>query len=179
MPISAPGSSACRTGRTGRIDGLQRGLALSNRPRAAGFTLIELLIVIAIIAISIGVVSIALRDSQAAKLDQEGERLVALLETARAEARVAGSTVLWVPSPQTADDGSQFHFVGLPAAQPLPTRWLDPETRAAIVGSKSLLLGPEAILPPQRVVLQLAEHRIEVFSDGLSPFAIAAAEAQP
>jgi general secretion pathway protein H len=141
--------------------------------RRGGFTLIELLIVISIVAISIGVVSLALRDGRAAKLDEEGERLAALLEMARAEARVAGITVRWVPNPAPADDGTQFRFVGLPASQPLPTRWLDPQTRAEVVGSTSVLLGPEAILPPQRIVLQLAGRRLELASDGLGPFAVA------
>jgi general secretion pathway protein H len=142
-----------------------------------GFTLIELLVVIAIIAITVGVVSLSLRDSRAAKLDEEGERLAALLEMARAEARVAGATVRWVPGAAEADDGTDFRFVGLLASQPLPTHWLDPQTRAEVVGATSVLLGPDAILPPQRIVLWLANRRLELASDGLAPFAVASSEA--
>ncbi len=160
MRTSGPGSS----GRSGAAR------------RRRGFTLIELLIVIAIVAISVGVVSIALRDGQSAKLDEEGERLAALLEMARAEARVAGTTVRWVPYATPADDGTQFRFVGLSAAQPMPTRWLDPQTHAEIIGGASVLLGPEAILPPQRIVLLLGDHRLELATDGLGPFAVAGAE---
>ncbi|MDP2005896.1 MAG: prepilin-type N-terminal cleavage/methylation domain-containing protein [Rubrivivax sp.] len=157
MPTSAPGSR--RAGAAAR-----------------GFTLIELLIVIAIVAVSSGLIVLSLRDGHEAKLEEEGERLSALLEMARAEARVAGVTVLWVPR---QDDGAdpdsavQFRFVGLSALQPLPTRWLDAATRAQVVGAATVLLGPEAILPPQRIVLTLADKRLELASDGLGPFAVA------
>ena len=40
-----------------------------------GFTLVELLIVIAIIALSVALISVALPDSDAARLDEEGVRL--------------------------------------------------------------------------------------------------------
>jgi general secretion pathway protein H len=159
MRISVPGNS-------GRV---------CSRRGAGGFTLIELLVVIAVIAISIGVVSLALRDGRAAKLDEEGARLAALLDIARAEARVAGVTVRWIPAAGTEVDASGFHFVGLPASQPMPTQWLDPQTRAEVVGGTAVLLGPEAILPPQRIVLELAGHRLELASDGLGPFAVASA----
>ena len=42
-----------------------------------------------------------------------------------------------------------------------------------MVGANSLVLGPEAILPPQRIVLQLADKRLELASDGLGPFIVA------
>ena len=130
---------------------------------------------IAIIAISVGVVSLALRDSNAAKLEEEGVRLAALLEMARAEARASGTAVRWVPAGATQDDGVQFRFVGLTAAAALPTRWLDAATRAKVVGATTVVLGPDAILPAQRIVLTLADQRLELASDGLAPFAVAAA----
>lgn len=157
MPTSARGSSRC-------------GWRHRRGPR--GFTLIELLVVIAIIALSVGVVSLALRDSNEARLDEEGARLAALLEMARADARASGTTVRWVPGGDA--QGNQFRFVGLPAEAPLPTHWLAPATTAEVVGSSLVVLGPEAILPPQRIVLRLADRRIELASDGLSPFAVAA-----
>jgi general secretion pathway protein H len=157
----------------------------SRRSRQGAFTLIELLLVLAIVAISVGVVSLALRDSAATKLEEEAARLTALLDMARAEARAAGVTVRWVPRPTVvtpgapvadADDAIQFRFVGLPSSQPMPTRWLDKGTRAQVLlgAGNTLLLGPEAILPPQRVLLSLGERRLVLASDGLSAFEVEA-----
>lgn len=164
MPTSVPGSK-----RPGRRNG---GL-LMRRVAVRGFTMIELLIVIAIVAISVGVVALALRDSQAAKLDEEAVRLAALFEMARAESRASGAPVRWAPVTLAVDAGVQFRFVGLPASQPLPTRWLDTQTRAEVVGAPAVVLGPEAILPAQRVVLRLGDKRVDISTDGLSPFAAA------
>jgi len=160
MPTSVPGNS-----RSGGVRAAQRG-----------FTLIELLIVIAIVAISAGLVTLAIRDGYEVRLEEEGERLGALLEMARAEARVQGTAVIWVPSRGDAsevDPNVQFRFIGLSELQPMPTRWLDAGTHATVVGAPGVVLGPEAILPPQRIVLQLADKRLELASDGLGPFIVA------
>ena len=141
--------------------------------------MIELLVVLVIIAISAGLIAMTLRDGNAAKLEEEGARLSALLEMARAEARVAGVAVRWVPQGAEPDSAVQFRFVGLGPTQTMPTRWLDPATRAEVVGSATVLLGPEAILPPQRIVLRLADQRLELVSDGLGPFAVAIAPPVP
>ena len=147
--------------------------------------MVELLIVIAIIAVAVALVSVALPDGDAARLEEEGERLTALLELARAESRVTGAPVHWVPS--AADDPGDtrgavgapvhFRFVGLSAALALPSRWLDDRISAQVEGSRSLVLGPAAILPAQRVVLRLAQRRLVLLSDGLGPFAVADAAA--
>lgn len=140
--------------------------------------MIELLLVIAILAIAVGLVTLAVPDGEAARLEEEGARLGALLEMARAEARVSGASVRWVPrrddAPATDIDGQPLHFrfVGLPTALKLPTRWLDGRIQAEVVGATSVVLGPEAILPAQRVVLRLDERRLELASDGLGPFVI-------
>jgi general secretion pathway protein H len=131
------------------------------------------LLVIAIVAISAGVITLALRNGDEARLEEEGVRLSALLEMARAEARVSGAEVRWVPSAMGADAGADFRFVGLPAAQPLPVHWLAPGTRARVVGATTVVLGPEAILPRQRIELRLADQRLDLVSDGLGPFAVA------
>ena len=141
--------------------------------------MVELLIVIAIVALAVALVSVALPDGDAARLEEEGARLTALLEMARAEARVSGAPVHWVPrteaNPLTDLSGAPVHFrfVGLPTALALPSRWLDARVSAQIVGSRSVVLGPAAILPAQRIVLTLAEQRLELLSDGLGPFVVA------
>jgi general secretion pathway protein H len=130
-----------------------------------------LLIVIAIVAISVAVVALSLRDSQASQLDEEAVRLATLFEMARAESRASGAPVRWAPVTLSGDSGAQFRFVGLPVSQVLPQRWLDGQTRAEVVGAAVVVLGPEAILPAQRVVLHLGDRRVDIGSDGLAPFA--------
>ena len=107
MPTSDPGSSAA---------------SLRRVARAGGFTLIEVIVVMALIAIGTALVSLALRDGAQNRLDEEGARLSALLESARAEARASGISVRWAPAEADAPDGAHFRFIGLPAAAALPTR---------------------------------------------------------
>jgi general secretion pathway protein H len=140
-----------------------------SRRAAAGFTLLELMVVVLIVAIASGMVVMSLRDRSQSKLEEEGARLAALLETARTQSRIVGTDVRWQPLTEGG-----FQFTGLPAIATgrLPSRWLDSETQATIVGAPQLRLGPEPLLPAQRVVLRLGERQIAVGTDGLSPFEI-------
>ena len=156
MRMSAPGN---------------RATALRRAPGAAGFTLIEVIVVMALIAIGTSLVALALRDGTQSRLDEEGARLSALLESARAEARATGITVRWAPAHAAASDGAHFRFIGLPQSAAMPTRWLGEGVSAEIVGARALLLGPEPVMPAQRLVLQLEDRRLDLASDGLAPFA--------
>ena len=148
--------------------------APGNRPlpaRQRGFTLIELLVVVALIAIVSGIVSLALRDPAASKLEQEAARLVALLESARAEARASGVAATWEPLAEpTPSQG--FRFVGLPPVDPLPTHWLDSATGAQVIGARAVVLGPEPIIGEQRILLRLADQRLTLTTDGIGPFVV-------
>ena len=129
-----------------------------------GFTLLELLVVVSIMALATAGVGLALRDGSQQSLEREGERLAALLESARAQSRASGVPVRW-----RAVEGG-FRFDGLRAGT-LPTQWLDNSTR--VRGPGSLVLGPEPLIGPQQVILvqpQHPEHALRVATDGLRPF---------
>jgi len=124
----------------------------------------------AIVAIGAALVAVSIRDPANTRLEHEAGRLVALLEEARTEARAGGFEAVWVPG--NDGKGDAFRFVGLPAALNLPTRWLDADVVAEVVGATVVQLGPDAILPPQRVVLKLNDQRLEIGSDGIAAFAV-------
>jgi len=139
------------------------------------------MMVIALIAVAAGMVSLALRDPAGARLDTEAQRLGALLDAARAESRASGLPVVWVPS--QVDDGTDFRFGRVLGTRTepmdMPTRWLDPQVRAEVVGAPAVQLGPEPLIGAQRIVLRLAGQRVQLATDGLGPFAIVVDEARP
>jgi general secretion pathway protein H len=144
----------------------------SDRRRAAGrrgFTLLELMVVSALIAVAVGMATLALRDADANRLEEEAARLSALLEGARARARAEGNEVLWQPNRET---GEGFLFAGLPPDAGVPSRFLDERTRAEIIGAPVLRLGPEPVIGAQRVVLRLGERQLVLATDGLGPFVV-------
>lgn len=164
MPTSAAGSKQ----------------ASPRRARAAarhrGFTLIELLVVIAIVAMATAGVGLAMRDSGQASLEREGDRLAALLESARAQARASGAVVRWRPTPQGP---AGFAFDGLPP-DALPTNWMTEGVSAQPATAEgqpsvALQLGPEPIIAAQQVLLTssaLPGRSLRLATDGLRPFAV-------
>ncbi len=131
--------------------------------------------VVALIAVASAVAVLALRDPASTQLDQEAVRLAALLEGARAEARASGLEVYW--QAETTTEGEErtngFRFVGLPAGEARPTRWLNDAVAAEVAGARKVVqLGPEPVIGPQRIVLRLQERRIVLVTDGLSPFTV-------
>lgn len=149
--------------------------------RERGFTLIELLVVVTLIAIATATVSLALRDPGAAQLEREGERLVTLLELARAEARAGALTVRWQPlldrssAPSAIKGGTappHFRFVGLPGNGQWPSHWLEEPPAVQLEGQATeLLLGPEPVIPAQALRLQRGDRQLRISTDGLRPFA--------
>lgn len=162
------------------------------RCTAHGFTLLELLITISIMALATAGVSFALRDSAATGLEREGQRLAAILESARAQSRASGVPVRWHPVV------GGFRLDGLPTSPAQPTStwaWLDSATQAQIETSAStaaeisspsfaltsaaqgafVVLGPEPLIAPQQVVLFSPPSpalRVRVITDGLRPFQV-------
>lgn len=157
MPTSAAGSSSNSSSGKG----------------TRGFTLLELIVVIAIIAIATASVSFAIRDTNAAKLDREADRLAALLESARAQSRASGVAVRWRPV-----EGS-FVFDGLPV-DALPGGWVAEGITAQAslangVQVPALQLGPDPIIAAQQVTLYSAgppARSLRIATDGLRPFTV-------
>ncbi len=168
-PTSAPGSS--RSSDSRRSDRRSQPRTTVHTPRRPrGFTLIELMVVVTLIAIGSAVVALALRDSSRSQLDNEGARLAALLESARAQARALGVSARWELASADASDGAQFRFIGLPPSIKLPNRWQHAGVAADIVGARAVRLGPEPLIGAQRIVLRLADQRLDLVTDGLGPF---------
>ena len=137
-----------------------------SRQSARGFTLIELMVVVALIAVATAGAMLSLRDSTSTALERDAQRLVAILESARAQARASDAIVVW----HVQDSG--FVLRGLPQPE-TPQTWLSPDTRSRIAAP--VRLGPEPLIPPQRIELYSAsqpQQRLWISSDGLRPFAV-------
>lgn len=147
--------------------------AQPHRPR--GFTLLELMIVVALLALVVGMVTVSLRDANASRLDEEATRLSALFEGARARSRTSGQEVRWQP---VQAPGKGFEFTGLPPGAGMPGAWLDDRTRAEVLDAPLLRLGPEPVIGAQRLRLRLADRQLVLATDGLAPFAVLESGAQ-
>jgi general secretion pathway protein H len=143
---------------------------------AGGFTLLELMIVLVVIGVAAAVVSLTLRDPSATQLEREAARLAALLESARAESRASGRVALWRPGGEVTPGSDAvlpgFRFIGLPRSIVLPSRWLDPQVDAQVVGAPVVVLGPEPLIGAQRIRLRLGEQQLSLATDGLGPFTV-------
>ena len=128
-----------------------------------------------------------MRDAGQNQLEREAQRLVALLESARAQSRATGVPVYWQAG------ASGFEFTGLPPAraatespsvdttasestgQALITPWLS--EGISVLGAEVVTLGPEPIIERQQILLSLGSRSLRITTDGLRPFTIDASPA--
>jgi general secretion pathway protein H len=149
--------------------------------RQRGHTLLELLVVLTIIGFAMTGVSLSLRDSTQTQLERESQRLVAVLEAARAQSRTSGVALIW----QTTPEGYAIrpaHANNTPS--PLSTKtetWLAQGTQAVVSATTPnwVVLGPEPILSPTRITLSIAtadrgkpSATLSVGTHGLRPFQV-------
>ena len=163
--------------------------------RQHGLTLLELLVVLAIISFSVAGVSLSLRDSSQTQLEREAQRLVAVLEAARAQSRTSGVALIWQPTqegfvirPTLTPSSTQGGNSANPMAMRTET-WLSAGTQAAVSSNAQsanntapanlVVLGPEPILAPARITLSLATANsakptpaLSIGTDGLQPFRV-------
>lgn len=144
MPTLAPGSP----------DTLAR--------RQLGFTLLELLVVVSIVALATAGVSLSLRDASATQLEREAQRLVALLESGRANARTLGVPIVWQAGPRGFELAGEFR------------PWL---AEGTVAGPTRVALGPEPMMAPQHISLRLQGRTLWLNTDGLRPFTVGNAPA--
>lgn len=136
--------------------------------RQRGFSLMELLVVISLMALASAGVVFAMGDNSQDQLQREGQRLAAQLEAARAQSRASGQPVRW------RADSQGFVIEGLQGGS-RQGAWLHPPV--AVRSSGDIILGPEALIGPQTVVLAYPGRRatsIAVATDGVRPFALQA-----
>jgi len=136
--------------------------------RQRGFTLMELLVVITLMALASAGVVFAMGDNSQDQLQREGQRLAAQLEAARVQSRASGQPVRW------RADSQGFVIEGLQGGS-RQGAWLHPPV--AVRSSGDIILGPEALIGPQTVLLAYPGRRatsIAVATDGVRPFALQA-----
>ena len=144
-------------------------MAVNRQPaqlgRTAGFTLLELLVVLAIIAIASAAVTLSLRDSPSTRLQSEAARLIAVLETARADARASNTALHWHA------DAKGFQVQTLPAAgQARQTMvWLQVGTQAT---PSDVLISPEPVQASTRLTLTLGGSRLTLGTEGAAAFKV-------
>lgn len=101
----------------------------------------------------------------------------ALRNRSTPSAGIPPSTVLeprdFVFEPSISSDGAPGAMSGAArSGEAWPTRWLHEGTAAEVLGTPRVILGPEPLIPPQRIRLRLGQQQLTLVTDGLSGFQI-------
>ncbi|MHB8353410.1 MAG: type II secretion system minor pseudopilin GspH [Burkholderiales bacterium] len=148
----------------------------------AGFTLIELMVVLVIVGIALAAVTLSFRSPTQQPLGREGERLVAVLNLAKDEARLTGQPVLLKLDRQ----GWRFFqagpagWVAVPDDQ-LPSGQFNPLLDRVVFGSAAdpstsemiqYWIGIEEIDDFKGLRLQRGSQQVQLMTDGLGHYGV-------
>jgi general secretion pathway protein H len=139
----------------------------------SGFTLIELLIVLVIMAVAIGGVLLSLPNNKADLLNQDAQRLVAIMEAARSQSQASGAPV------KLSITKSGYVLHGIVIGGPIASAyyWKTPRLVAGLLkkDASSITLGPDDIIGAQGISLALPTDggmELYVATNGLAPFEV-------
>jgi len=137
--------------------------------RNQGFTLLELLVVLALVAIGSSLVVLSMRDAPEHQLSQEADRLIAVLEAAKAQARSTSTPLRW----QANEQG--FSISPLVGGESQAMDWLHLGTRAE---PSVWVISAEPVQAPVQLQLRQASRTsgqsqtLTLGSDGVSAFKV-------
>jgi general secretion pathway protein H len=142
---------------------------LASPAQQQGFTLIELLVVLLLVAIGSSLVVLTVRDTPQDQLRQEADRLIAVLETAKAQARGRSTPLRW----QADDKG--FSISPLLGGTEQRMAWLHLGTRAE---PNTWVISAEPVQAPVQLQLRQASRSegqfqtLTLSSDGAAAFKV-------
>jgi general secretion pathway protein H len=143
------------------------------RPQA-GFTLLEMLVVLVIAGLLVSLASVKLTRNPRTDLNEEGQRLALLFESAGDEAQVRARPIAWLP----LDGGFRFDIRTEDGWRPLrddllrPRRWEGGVTGVTIQyagtdqSAGRVVFGTEAIDTPMEVTLVSASGSVTIVGTG-------------
>lgn len=139
---------------------------VQRRNGSRGLTLLEMMVVAAMAALATAMATLALPRSEQRQLELELQRLAAWLEHGRAQSRASGQVV----SLEVAGQG--FRLVSAGNRQTGTPQWQPWKADGLDVVPQRVLLGPEPIIEPQRLIIGLQGLKASLATDGVRPFQV-------
>lgn len=131
------------------------------------------MVVVSLVALATAGVSMALRDTSASQLEREGQRVAALLEAARAQARGNGVAAIWKTVPGGfAIDQTQRPWLAPGTVAQLERMTQPAPHEASNPNPQRMVLGPEPLMAPTSLRLTLEGRSLWLSTDGLRPFSV-------
>jgi general secretion pathway protein H len=144
------------------------------RRHANGFTLLEMLVVVVIAAILVSLAAVSIGSNPRRNLDEEGQRLAQLFESANDEAHLRAHLWAWQPG----SDGYRFLerrdgvWVTRTERPFAPRKWPNEfrsfaiRVRGSTQSLDQLQFGGESIEPPTVVILQGEDQSVSIVGSG-------------